>query len=116
MHELVVLYAVALPVGHRVEVRWYSQVASRLFGGTSETAREHEPVIVDLDTGVEYASDHAYAGGGAKAPDTPLALAETIPTAPTRVLRGVVRRCRVIHVRRFAELDVQTHLAIEPTG
>ena len=48
MHELVVLYAVALPVGHRVEVRWYSQVASRLFGGTSETAREHEPVIVDL--------------------------------------------------------------------
>ena len=115
MEELVVLYAVPIPVGHRVEVRWYAQVSSRLFGGTAETPREHEPQIVDLDTGIEYASDHAYAGGEGKRPDTPLELAPTITAAPGRVLRGVVRACRVIHVRRFSELDVQTYLTIEPT-
>lgn len=115
MHELVVVYAVALPVGHRVEVRWYSQVSGRLFGGTTETPREHEPVIVDLDTGVEYASDHTYTGGGAKYFGTPLELSPTITAEPTRVLRGVVRACRVIQIRRFSELDVQTHLWIEPT-
>ncbi len=112
--DVLILYAAAIPVGHRVEVRWYTQVSSKLFGGTESTSRDHEPVIVDLDTGIEYASDHAYTGGGAKRPDEPIELSEGVTGEPSGVLRGTVRACRVIHVRRFSELDVQTYLTIEP--
>lgn len=116
MRNVVVLYAAPIPVGHRVEVRWYTQVSSTLFGGSKETDRESEPVIVDLDTGIEFASDHAYTGGGVKRPDEPIELSEVVTAEPSSLLRGVVRACRVIHVRRFSELDVQTYLAIEPAG
>src|SRR5262245_29851142 len=108
MQNVLVLYAVPIPVGHRVEVRWYTQVSSKLFGGKQETAREFEPVIVDLDSGIEYASDHAYTSGGMKRPDEPVELSSVVTAEPSSVLRGTVRACRVIHVRRFSELDVQT--------
>lgn len=114
MQEIVVLYAVPIPVGHRVEIRWHTQVSGKLFGGSKETAREFEPVIVDLESGIEYASDHAYTSGGIKRPDEPLEMSPVVTGEPSRVLRGTVRTCRVIHVRRFSELDVQTYLSIEP--
>lgn len=114
MSELVVLYAVPIPVGHRVEVRWYTQISSPLFGGSRETARHHEPVIVDLETGIEYASDHAYTGGEVKRPDEPVELSPVLTGESSRVLRGTVRACRVMHIRRFSEIDVQTYLSIEP--
>ncbi|MCB9562209.1 MAG: hypothetical protein H6708_17530 [Kofleriaceae bacterium] len=116
MRTILVLYAVPIPVGHRVEVRWYTQVSGKLFGGSKETAREHEPVVVDLDTGIEFASDHAYSGPGLKRPDEPVEMSEGITGVPSTVLRGTVRACRVLHVRRFNELDVQTYLTIEPEG
>lgn len=31
----------------------------------------------------------------------------------SRVLRGRVKRCRVVTVRAFSEIDLQTHLTIE---
>ncbi|KAB2886337.1 MAG: hypothetical protein F9K40_22125 [Kofleriaceae bacterium] len=114
MRNVLVLYAAPIPVGHRVELRWYTQVSSGLFGGSKETARELEPVIVDLDTGIEFASDHAYTGGGVKRPDEPVEISPVVTGEPSSVLRGTVRACRVIHVRRFSELDVQTYLSIEP--
>lgn len=114
MRDVVVLYAAPIPVGHRVEIRWYVQVSSRLFGGDKETPRDAEPVIVDLDTGIEFASDHAYTSGGMKRPDEPVDLSTTPTGEPSTILRGTVRTCRVIHVRRFSELDVQTYLSIEP--
>lgn len=114
MQNLVVLYAVPIPVGHRVEIRWYTHVSTKLFGGTNETERDAEPVIVDLDTGIEFASDHAYPSGGLKRPNEPVDVSSVITGEPSRVLRGKVRACRVIHVRRFSDLDVQTYLTIEP--
>ena len=113
MRDLVVIYAAPIPVGHRVEVRWYTQVSSRLFGGDKETPRDHEPVIVDLDTGIEFASDHAYTSGGMKHPDQPVDLSPTATADPSTILRGTVRACRVVHIRRFSELDVQTHFSID---
>jgi len=114
MKEIVVLYALPIPVGHRVEVRWYTQMSSKLFGGRSETLREYEPVIVDLDTGIEFASDHAYTGGGVKRPDQPVEMSAVVTGEPASTLRGTVRACRVLHIRRFSEVDVQTYLSIEP--
>lgn len=116
MRNVLVLYAAPIPVGHRVELRWYTQVSSGLFGGNKETAREFEPVVIDLETGIEYASDHAYTGGGVKRPDEPVELSPVVTAEPSAVLRGTVRACRVIHVRRFSDLDVQTYLTIEPEG
>jgi len=114
MEDILVLYAVPIPVGHRVEIRWYTQVSDSLFGKPKKTERDFEPVIVDLETGIEFASDHAYTGGGVKRSNEPVDISSVVTGEPGHVLRGTVRSCRVMHVRRFSELDVQTYLSIEP--
>jgi hypothetical protein len=117
MHHIVVLYAAPIPVGHRVELRWYEQVSTGLLGGKNETAREHEPVLVDLDTGIEYASDHAYGQTDSmKRPDQPITVASQPVGEPVQILTGRVKACRVIHVRRYRDIDVQTDLLIDPAG
>lgn len=108
-HTIVVLYAAPIPVGHRVTVCWFAK--SGFFG---KKKRDHEPVIVDLDTGIEYVSDFTHDGSdGIKEPHQPIGIAETSTLTAERELTGRVTRCRVVHVRSFSELDVQTHLDID---
>ncbi len=115
MEHLVVLFAAAIPVGHRVEVTWYAPARNGLFSGAQRENRPAEPVIADLDTGVEYLSDFPIPSAGTKAPRSPVELQpEKRLSEPARVLRGVVRVCRVVTVRRFSEIDLQTHLSVEP--
>jgi hypothetical protein len=118
MHHIIVVYAAPIPVGHRVDIRWYTRTSTGLLGGKSEKMREHEPVITDLDTGIEYTSDHAHEVDGltVKSPDQPVAIAPQPTGQPFRRLLGHVRACRVVHIRRFQNLDVQTDLMIEPAG
>jgi hypothetical protein len=115
LHRIVVVYAAPVPVGHRVEVRWFRTTTRGLFGESREE-RPAEPVILDLDTGIEWASDHAYRSQDhAKYPDQPLQLSDTATGDVKQLLRGVVRSCRVLQIRRFAQLDVQTELSVDDT-
>jgi hypothetical protein len=116
MEEVVPLFAAAIPVGHRVEVSWYAVTKGGLFGSSREE-RPHEPVVTDLDTGVEYLSDFALKGPGIKRPNEPLALQPGRKIGDViRTLRGRVSSCRVVTVRAFSEIDLQTYLAIERDG
>lgn len=114
MEQVILLFAAPIPLGHRVEVRWYALSKSGLFG-SSRQERVHEPVLTDLDTGVEYLSDFVLQGPGVKRPNQPLALDPARKIGEeARVLRGRVTSCRVVTVRVFSEIDLQTHLEIEP--
>ena len=116
MVELVVMQAVPIPVGHRVEVVWHEEVRPGLAGQTRVDWRPHQPVIRDLDTGVEYATDWGFGHGGRSGPDLPGEVEEEL-LADFRVRErrtGIVRRCRVVTVHT-QRTEVQTHLSIEPT-
>jgi hypothetical protein len=114
--KVVVVYAVPIPVGHRITMRWYRHDSTGLFGGKKTKQRDYEPVIIDHDTGIEWMSDFAHDGGdGMKRPDTPIGMAD-VPNGGFEVEReiaGRVTACRVVHVRAYSEIDVQTHLEIE---
>ena len=116
MHEVVVVYAAPIPIGHRIEVTWYQLVERGLAGQTRTDERPAQASIRDLDTGIEYDTDWVFGGGGKPRPDTPHDV-ETEPLEGFRVhrrLAGTVRRCRIVTLRRFPSYDVQTHLWIEP--
>ncbi|MCB9694813.1 MAG: hypothetical protein H6736_23625 [Alphaproteobacteria bacterium] len=114
--QLVVMYVAPIPVGHRVRVVWHEEVQRGLVPGQERTDdRPHQPVLEDLDTGVIYASDWAFGAGRRKRPDQPYDVGQR-PMADFRVAReitGRVAACRVITVRGYPELDVQTHLHID---
>lgn len=119
MEEVVVVYQAPVPVGHRVEIRWYQQTKEGLFGGKKTKERPFEPVIKDLDTGIEYLTDFLPgANTGGKLPDIPLRVdLDALKTGEvTRTLVGRVVSCQVVTIRGFSDYDVQTHLMIEPEG
>lgn len=115
MEKFVVIFQAPIPLGHRVELVWYDVVESGLFSDSRKT-RPHEPVVTDLDTGIVYLSDRVLDAPGIKSPDKPLAVSEGIVEGAQAVrrLRGIVRACRVITIRRFSEIDLQTELTISP--
>jgi hypothetical protein len=96
METLEILYAAPVPVGHRVELRWYEAPIGGFFGNKLEV-RPHEPRLVDLDTGVTYAPGWMYAETeGVRPLKAQALLAEMRPgLREGRVLVGVVRACRV---------------------
>jgi hypothetical protein len=116
MHEVVVIYAAAIPVGHRVEVRWLAMQHKGLLGGAKLEERPWEPVVIDLDTGIEYCSDRFLSTQSfAKRVDAPLDLGRQDPNAAVaRTLTGRVTACRVVTIRTYSHYDVQTHLTIAP--
>ncbi|MBZ5714913.1 hypothetical protein [Nannocystis pusilla] len=116
MQKFVVIFQAPVPVGHRVELTWYDIVDAGFFGGANRKPRPHEPVITDLDTGIVYLSDRVLDTHGSKSPDTPVALSDAVSGLAERVksVRGIVRACRVITVRSFADIDLQTELTVEP--
>lgn len=117
MQKIVVIYQAAVPVGHRVEVVWYQRVTGGLFG-ESRQDRPHEPVITDLDTGIVYLSDRLLITPGFKRPKEPFDVSEGLSSESREVrrLRGVVRACRVITIRSFADVELQTELTVAPEG
>ena len=116
MHRIVAVYAAPVPVGHRVEVTWFEEVTRGLGGGPPRIdQREHQPLIVDLDTGVRYETDWMLGASRRRSPDAPYEVGEVVRTElrEARRLEGVVRSCRVVTVRGFPEYDVQTLLEVE---
>lgn len=96
--ELMILhlpYLVGVPVGHRVELRFYDQRKQGLLG--TRPVSHDDPVVVDLDSGIEYGPDWLYEDRDAYHREI-----RPYPDAPgpefTRrsTLAGRVVRCRVI--------------------
>lgn len=115
MEHVVVGYQAQIPIGHRVEVVWYEVVESGMFGKKARSW-PHEPLITDLTTGVEFASERWLEHASTKQSHRPLEVSDEL-IAGARVLqrlKGIVRKCRVITVRGFSDFDVQTALQIEP--
>ena len=114
MESVVAIYPAAIPVGHRVEVHWYLASTDGVFGPKTEE-QPHQPLIKDLDTGIEYMGDWVLSHAGTKRAKRALEISEHLrhELEPTRVLIGTVRRCRVVTVA-WSEYDVQTHLDVEP--
>lgn len=108
----VVLYLAPIPVGHRVELHYHRVTQAGLLGSRTRDW-PYDPRIVDLDTGVEYASDRVYLADDMRRPYEPARVADQPAGEVVRVVRGRVVACRVIHVRSYAEFDVQTDLMIE---
>jgi NAD(P)H-hydrate repair Nnr-like enzyme with NAD(P)H-hydrate epimerase domain len=117
MQKYVVIFQAPIPVGHRVELVWYEVVVDGLFG-TSRKERPHEPVITDLDTGIVYVSDRLLVTPGMKRPKEPLEVSDGLDgdAKEVRRVRGVVRACRVVTIRSFSDVDLQTELTIAPEG
>ena len=108
--------ALAIPLGHRVEVRWYGYEQSNFFSTTPELRELAAPWIVDLDTGVEYSHGEHHEASGAvtsgRVKEVPL---ELLPTLKLRSqLRGSVRRCLVMTLGSGQYAYPQTTLLIEP--
>jgi len=103
-----------VPVGHRVEVRWYQEESAGLFS-TKTKEFPHAPMVRDLDTGIEYLPDWLVRLSDGKRPGIPLEVADSPhgQCKMVRVLKGKVVRCRIIS-RIWADFDLQTHLEIEP--
>ncbi len=113
--RIVVVQVAPVPVGHRVEVVWYEEVSRGLAGQERVDDRPHQPLIRDLDTGVEYVTDWTLGTSRRRRPDAPYETGEG-PRADLRVQRrvtGVVRRCQLVTIRGFPELEVQTHLEVD---
>lgn len=114
MEHVVVMYQAPIPIGHQVEIVWYEIIESGLLGKKARSW-PHEPLITDVTTGIEYASERWLVSSGVKHGGRPVEVGDELAPG-ARVLqrlKGYVRKCRVITIRGH-EFDVQTHLSIEP--
>jgi hypothetical protein len=116
MEYVTCIYCAPIPVGHRVEVRWFEASSAGVFG-TKTASQPDMPLIKDLETGVEYLGDWLYNHNGTKRSKRALAIDEHIKKElqVVRTLVGTVSRCRVVTVA-WSEYDIQTHLDIEPAA
>ena len=67
MHQVVCIFAAPIPVGHRVECQWFAEQVQGVLSGARTVTWNHEPLIKDLDTGIEYSSHRAWQVMGGKA-------------------------------------------------
>jgi hypothetical protein len=103
--KLEVLGAVAIPVGHRVSVRWYHKKSKGLFGGDHDESRPSQPILEDLETGIVYAFDWLYDGTAAAVPSganpadawpTHFSDGLRLGVEEQRVVVGRVSACRIV--------------------
>ena len=116
--EITVVLVAPVPVGHRVQVRWYEEVLRGLVPGQERRdGRPSEPVIEDLDTGITYQSEWPVGASRRRSPDEPYELgAMILPDHQlVRTLEGICSACRVVTIRGYPDLEVQTHLQISTT-
>ena len=110
-----IVYAVAIPVGHRVAVRWYRGKSKGLFGGDNEESRPHEPVVEDLDTGIVYSPEWVLETAAARYPGTPFGVSDGLKKGieETGTLVGRVAVCRIV-TGHGSDYHAQTELTIDP--
>lgn len=59
-----VLGLAPVPIGHRVEIRWYREMVATPLGGRQVREEPQQPWIKDLDDGVIYAAHWLFHQGG----------------------------------------------------
>lgn len=114
--KLVVMYVAPIPVGHRVRITWNQEAQRGLVPGQERTDdRPHEPVLTDLDTGIVFTSDWGHGAGRRKRPDQPYDVGPDLVSdfREERSVEGTVAACRVITVRGYPDLEVQTELVLD---
>ena len=114
--ELVVVYVAPIPIGHRVRITWHALKEAGLGGQVRTDDRPHQPWITDLDTGVEYRTDWAAPAERRRHQDQPYELSDALGMGISveRELTATVKACRVVTVRGYPDLEVQTHLTLDP--
>lgn len=111
---LVFTLVAPIPVGHRVRITTYETSSEGVFSSANHTL-PHEPVIEDLDTGVVYCSERPFARDKGRRPREPLGVRFDEPIATVfETVEGVVRACRVVTLRSLVEVELQTHLTLDP--
>jgi len=87
---------VPIPVGHRVEVQWFSQKKTRLLGGRTDKPIEM-PLVTDQTTGIRYAPDTLYSDRFATDPYAINVKEHTLRTDLTvsRRVTGIVLFCSI---------------------
>ncbi|KXS10587.1 hypothetical protein M427DRAFT_61950 [Gonapodya prolifera JEL478] len=91
------LYPCPIPIGHRVSVTVYSRPKNGLFGTKGRVTVDKEPVVVDLDTGVEYAPAWLYGYNGMTSASGMHGVGpnQLVGVKTEKVEQGVVRQCRI---------------------
>lgn len=103
-----------VPVGHRVEVRWYQEMIAGLFGGSTSREEPTRPWIRDLDSGVVYATHWLFLDGGVYLTEINVRNTEVRPTLRIiETLTGKVLSCHVTTVG-LSDMVVETLLTVQP--
>lgn len=103
-----------VPVGHRVEIRWYrEQVISRL-GGMQVVDAPQRPWLKDLDTGIVWAAHWIFHQGGVFNDRVNVGTMEARREIElTRTLTGRVLATQVVTVNT-SDMTIETMLVIAP--
>jgi hypothetical protein len=113
MENLACFYSAPIPVGHRVECRWFTHtVKGWLVDATVDV--DDEPVIKDLDTGIEYSGPDALPIIGRSVGGRLVFGEQEDGVQFTRSLVGTVRRCRVVTYHSQNGWQAVTQFHIEP--
>ena len=109
-----VLGLAPIPVGHRVEIRWYREIVTTAVGGRQIREEPQQPWIKDLDTGVIYAAHWLFVAGGVYGDRVNVGTREIRPTLePTRALTGRVLSTQVVTVNS-SDMTIETMLVVAP--
>jgi hypothetical protein len=121
MQTYEMLLVAPVPVGHRVELRWYRKLVTGLLSGQRYESTPNHPFVRDLDTGVVYGDHDLFLRHGAVVQvsvDKPTPL-EWDPLPEHQLEYQVVGRvvgCRVSTFRIGQTFHVQSTLVVEPQG
>jgi hypothetical protein len=101
-----VAFLAAVPVGHRITVRWYRTSN----GGT----RPYEPLIEDLESGIHYGTEYWFETPDGWQNNTPTPLGPLqAGVTEERVVTGRVASCRVTTLALHGHV-VQTEVTLDP--
>ncbi len=118
METYQLLFAAPIPVGHRVELRWYEHEVVGLLSGRRFERDAYRPLVKDLDTGISYGDFDLFHHGSvlSLSQDQPTSLTDE-PHPKHRLADSVVGRvvsCRVASHMTREWSKVQTTLHVEP--
>ena len=109
-----VLGMAPIPVGHRVEIRWYQELVATPLGGRQKRQEPQKPWIKDLDDGVIYAGHWLFVAGGVYGDRVNVGTRELRPTLElTRSLVGRVLSTQVVTVST-SDMTIETMLVVAP--
>ena len=100
-----------IPVGHRVEVRWFRKKRSLFLGAAEYVEKPFQPLIMDVETQITYGTEWHYVDGALRHLDVNVQVPDVrSPLEMQRLLRGTVLACTVVNVVHVPQIE--THLIV----